>query len=188
MMKHALLAALLTGLLAGPALAGSETDQAERANVVLREAIVETVDLETRQVLLEAPDGRTFTIVAGPEVRNLEQLKPNDKVELAYYEAVALKMAAEGDPGGGVSITAAERAEVGEKPGLLAESATNMVIEFLSYDPDSTIATFIGPDEIVHSIKVHPKMQAFAKARKTGDLIEVAVEQALAISVKPLTN
>ncbi|MEM7239901.1 MAG: hypothetical protein AAF501_19020, partial [Pseudomonadota bacterium] len=79
-------------------------------------------------------------------------------------------------------------AEVGEKPGLVAGSESNLVVEFLSYDPDTTIATFIGPDELVHSIRVHPKMRAFAGARKPGDRIEVAVEQALAISVTSLTN
>ncbi|MEM7669056.1 MAG: hypothetical protein AAF317_07870, partial [Pseudomonadota bacterium] len=141
MFRQTVIKALVVCALAGPALAGSSTDQAERANVVLRSAVVETVDLETRQVLLEAPDGRNFTITAGPEVRNLEQLKSNDRVEIAYYEAVALGMAAEGDPGGGVSITESERAEVGEKPGLVAGSESNLVVEFLSYDPDTTIAT-----------------------------------------------
>jgi hypothetical protein len=54
---------------------------------------VESVDTSTRQVLLRTPDGARTTVVAGPEVRNLPQLKPGDRVTITYQEAIAVQMA-----------------------------------------------------------------------------------------------
>jgi hypothetical protein len=147
------------------------------------QASVESVDLETRQILLTDSDGVSFVVVAGPEVRNLAQLEAGDVVRISLYEAVVASMADRSDPGNAVTAVAAGRAPEGAKPGVTAGAITTLVVDFISYDPNTAIATFVGPDGIVYTASVRPEMQAFAEARKSGDLIELTIEQAVAVSV-----
>lgn len=161
-------------------------DTAERAEVLYREAVVETVDLNSREVLLTAENGNRASFVAGPEVRNLEQVEPGDKVRIGYYEGVAARMADPADPGGAIQIAAAERAELGERPAVATGTITNFVVELVSYNASNAIATFVTPDGVVHTALVHPRMRAFAEARKPGDRIELTIEQAVAISVEEI--
>ena len=180
--------AAIAGALLLTACAEPGPTTAERSELTVLTAEVESVDLEGRQVLLQGEDGRMVTFTAGPEVRNLAEIEPGDTVEIGYFEAVALKMADPDDPGGGVAITTADRAAEGERPGASAEVISNMVVEVLDYNPDTAIATFIGPDNVVHRTEVHPKMREFAAARKPGDKVEVSMEQAIAVQVREVSS
>ena len=81
-------------------------------------ATVEKIDQKTRHVTLKRPDGSKFTIVAGPEVRNLAQVKKGDVVKLEYKQSVAYEVNKAGSAKPGVSATTdVTRAEVGAKPG-----------------------------------------------------------------------
>lgn len=187
MQKNILFAVLLAiALVAACAPATKVTPTATRSEVLYREAVVETVDKETRQILLTGENGRRLSFVAGPDVRNFEQIEPGDRVRLGYYQGVAARMADPDDPGGAVIVSEADRAALGERPALAAATVTNLVVEFISYDATSAVATFVTPDGIVHSTKLHPDMRSFAAARKAGDRIEVTIEQAVAVSVDEL--
>ncbi len=76
-------------------LAACETppEPASRELTLETTAVVQTIDMETRQVLLRTENGRMLTIIAGPEVRNLDQVEPGDRVKATYYESVAVQMA-----------------------------------------------------------------------------------------------
>ncbi|MEM9063589.1 MAG: hypothetical protein AAGD13_24280 [Pseudomonadota bacterium] len=180
---------LMAGMLffmAACAAPPAKQDSAERADVLVRQAVVETVDLESRQILMTGQEGNRVTMVAGPEVRNLVQIEAGDVVRLAYYEAVAARIASPDDPGGAIVLGEAERAALGDKPGVAAAAASNLVLDFISYDDATAIATFATPDGRVQTARIHPKMREFAAARKSGDRIEVSIEQAIAISVEEI--
>ncbi|MEM7176885.1 MAG: hypothetical protein AAGD47_16095 [Pseudomonadota bacterium] len=188
MFKTFLKTTFAAALLAGCAESDPGPVEAERADAITRVATVQTVDPKTREILLTEGDGRAFVIIAGPEVRNFDQLESGDKVSTTYFEAVAVQMAASDDPGGGVTVNAAERAEEGAKPGLVAGQVSDFVVEFLDYNPESHIATFIGPNNVVQRTVVRPEMREFAAARKPGERVQVTVEQALAISVSEIAG
>jgi len=69
----------------GNVLAGTETVQA-RATMT-----VESIDAASRMVTLRGPDGRTYRVQAGPDVR-LERLKVGDKVVATYSVALAVSV------------------------------------------------------------------------------------------------
>lgn len=186
MLKAISSAVLGAMLLAACATTDSGPTVAAREGVLLREAVVESVDLETRELVLTGQEGKRFAMTAGPEVRNLAQVRPGDRVRLGYYEAVAARVADPNDPGGAIAITGGERAELGERPGVAVASVENLVVEFVSFDPVSSIATLVLPDGKVATTRVHPKMREFAEARRPGDRIEITIEQAIAISVEAL--
>lgn len=157
---------------------------AERENLVTRRAVVETVDVEGRQVLLRGEGGRMLTVEAGPEVRNLAQLEPGDVVKLELYEAVAVKMADPSKPGDPMAVAVAERAIEGAKPGAAAGEAVNLVVSFISYDPATSVSTFALPDGRVETVVVRPEMREFAAARQPGDRIDLTIIRAVAISIE----
>ena len=72
-------------------------------------ATVETVDQQTRTVLLRGPTGALLTVHAGPEVRNLPQVKPGDQVVVRYAESVAARIVRPGDPAPESTTTMAGR-------------------------------------------------------------------------------
>src|SRR5437879_4433374 len=58
-------------------------------NTVTGTATVVRINQKTRHVTLKGADGKTVTIVAGPEVRNLAQVKKGDVLRITYHESMA---------------------------------------------------------------------------------------------------
>lgn len=162
----------------------SAPESAERENLVTRRAVVETVDVEGRQVLLRGENGRMFTVNAGPEVRNLAQLESGDVVKLEYYEAVAVKMAGSDAQSGPTAVAVTERAPEGAKPGATVAATMKVTVDFISYDPKSSIATFSLPNGTIETAFVQPEMREFAAARKSGDRIDLTMTRAVAVSIE----
>ena len=183
-MNRFALALLAAATLTACAETSTGPDTAERETTITRKAVVETVDLESRQVLLRGENGRMLSVTAGPDVRNLPQLESGDIVRLDYYEAVSVKMAAPSDDSTPTGTVAAIRTPEGSKPGAGVGRAISMVVEFISYDPETTIATFTTPDGTVQNVKVKPQMRDFASTRKSGDRIDLTMTQALAVSIE----
>jgi hypothetical protein len=145
-------------------------------------AVVESIDLKTRHIVLKTDDGRTLTIVAGPEARNLDQLEPGDRVKAVYYESVAVQMAAD-QASGSQTSSAAVRAPKGEKPGGAVGATVRTVVTMISYDSSTNIVTFTTPDGLSHSLVVKPEMREFAGALNPGDRVEIVYTEAFAIGV-----
>ena len=93
----------VAALLALPA--ASKAQPVVSSDLVEAKAIVESVDLKSRTVLLRGDDGELATIVASPEVHNLPQVHPGDVVLVSVHRSVALQMSKAGSvtgqfPGG----------------------------------------------------------------------------------------
>ncbi len=86
---------------------------------------VESVDYQTREVVLRDPHGELIDFTAGPEVQNLAQLKPGDIVNADYTRKQSLEVYDKGSliPGSG-DFSAMGTAEKGEKPGMTAFDTT----------------------------------------------------------------
>jgi hypothetical protein len=83
---------LLTGAFLSPSIGAPVTISGEEQI----SAVIESIDPVTRQVLLRGPQGEMVNVTAGPQVRNLEQLKPGDHVVVTYREALAAELAKPG--------------------------------------------------------------------------------------------
>ena len=84
----------VAALLALPA--ASKAQPVVSSDLVEAKAIVESVDLKSRTVLLRGDDGELATIVASPEVHNLPQVHPGDVVLVSVHRSVALQMSKAG--------------------------------------------------------------------------------------------
>jgi hypothetical protein len=183
-MKRSLLAAALAATAAACAQpSGPESAVSEQT--LRLSAIVQTVDMDTRQVLLVGESGRPEVFVAGPEVRNLAQLEPGDRVVIDYFEQVAARMAAPGDLEEPIAVAAMGRAAEGERPGGFVASSEEMIVEFVSYDPATEIVTIIPPSGEPLSLPLrNPDMRAFAETRSPGDRVHVTITESVAVRIE----
>ncbi|TVQ57492.1 MAG: hypothetical protein EA355_04320 [Rhodobacteraceae bacterium] len=173
------------GLLAS---ACAETARPPETSVVFDEAVlratVQSVDLDNRQVLLRADDGETISFTAGPEIRNLPQLQPGDRVTLDFVDAVAARLALPGDPDEPVALAAMGRAPEGERPGGFVTSSVQMTVEFQAFDPVTNVVSYVGPDGFADSFALEtPEMRAFAAGLRPGDRVLVTVIESVALTV-----
>lgn len=77
--------------LALPLMAETEAPEAEgnvRAMVVVVEAVVTDIDLETRQVSLKTPTGQIVTVTAKEDVVKLEDVSVGDRLRATYLSAL----------------------------------------------------------------------------------------------------
>jgi hypothetical protein len=95
MRKLTLAAAAVISLAAATALAQtgaavaakSDPGKVAMAEAVRMAATVEAIDKDKRLVTLKGPEGNSFVVQAGAEVRNFDQIKVGDQVVVRYIEA-----------------------------------------------------------------------------------------------------
>ena len=186
--KRTMFGVLAAALIAGCSTVGSPQRPIESETIITATAVVESVDMSSREVLLRTPDGELLDITAGPEVRNLAQLEAGDEVEFSFYESIVVAMADPGEVADPVGAMLVEAAPEGEKPGALAISATDFVVEFISYNPGTAQATFVTPDGETNRVQVQPELRAFAETRRTGDRVRVSLTEAVAVTINETAN
>ena len=74
-------------------------------------ATISALDAAKREITLKGPDGKEVTMVAGPEVKNYNQLKVGDKVDIQYVEALVLEL----KKGGGLPVARTQKEMTGDR-------------------------------------------------------------------------
>ncbi len=183
-MTRAAAALLLVLSIAACSTQPAPPQSAERETLVTSRAVVESVNTQSRQVLLRGEDGRMLSIVAGPEVRNLDQLAVGDVVRTDYYKSVSVSMADPSDNSPPEGAVVAGRAPEGGQPGAAAGSSVRMIVDFISYNPQTAVATFRGPGGSVRTAQVNPAMRDFAAGLQPGDRVDLTMTEAVAVSIE----
>lgn len=169
-----------------PTVASTTTEgdgKIEQTNVVTVTATVQAIDYKKRNVTLLGPEGDTLTINAGPEVRNLDQVKRGDLVVVGYEESIALKLKKPGEAEPEAAVAeVTERANPGEKPAAAAADAVTVTAKIVKIDKKTKRVTLKGPEGNTAVVAV--KDPARLERVKVGDLVEITYTQALAISVE----
>jgi Cu/Ag efflux protein CusF len=153
------------------------------AEAIKLEATVAAIDKATRAVTLKGPKGNEFSVVAGPEVKNFDQLKVGDLVTLEYVEALSLQL----KKGGGAPVARTEKAgaaaaKPGDKPGAAAGRQVTVVADVVDVSAEKKMVTLKGPQRTVE-LKVNDPEQL--KLIKKGDQVEATFTEAMAIVVTP---
>ena len=146
-------------------------------------ATISAIDAAKREITLKGPEGKEIPVVAGAEVKNFNQLKVGDKVDIQYVEALVLEL----KKGGGLPVARTEKesmttAKPGETPGAKGARKVTVVGDVIALDPATQTVTLKGPQRTA-DLKVRDKKQ-FDLISK-GDQIEATYTEALAIAVKP---
>ena len=149
-------------------------------------AAVDRVDARTRTIVVRGPDNRPQTLQLGPDVRNFAQIRRGDRVRLHYEEAVAVRMAPRGSRLEPEAVVGAARAEPGARPAAGTVAATRAQVRITAVDAANNRVSFVGPSRVERTAIVRaPELQAFLKTLQPGDIVDVAVAEAIAIRVEP---
>jgi len=161
--------------------AGQLPSYSDSASTVVT-ATVLGVDVTTRTVKLKNADGESFTVKAGPEVRNLGQVRPGDQVKVEYLESIAVEVVkANGSAPDAATATAAARAPAGDKPGAGAAQVTTISATIIAIDRETSRVTLQGPagNHRVFQVKDPKNLENVA----VGDMVYATYTEAVAISV-----
>jgi hypothetical protein len=188
-------AAALVGAISLPAVAQQQPDakgavvkstepgKGTIATTVTVSARVEAIDQTTREVTLRGPQGNLTTITAGPDVRNLAQVKVGDMVTVRYLEALTLTLKK-----GGKELRSAKesdagaRAKAGERPGGVVAKQVEITADVIAVDAKTQTITLRGPKRTV-DLKLQDPEQF--KLVKVGDQVQAVYTEAVAIAVEP---
>jgi hypothetical protein len=148
---------------------------------------VEAIDYSTREVVLRDAQGRQSVVKAGPEIRNLAQVKKGDRVVVRFTEGFAAEVVKPGTGVAGVQTeSSAARAALGERPAATVGEQVRTTVKVYEVDPYANTIEVTGPRGYNRRLKVKdPQAIAFIRGLKKGDEIEVTFTEALAISVEP---
>lgn len=191
-MRVSILAAAVAAAfaLAQPAVAqtsnvavASQPGAAGIAQTVEFSAAITAIDKASRTITLKGPKGDEVKVVAGPEVKNFDQLKVGDVVNAKYLESLVLEL----KKGGGLPVAKTEKAgtasaKPGEKPGAVGGRQVTVVGNVTKIDAATQTVTVKGPERTV-DLKVRDPEQF--KLIAVGDQIQATYSEALAVAVTP---
>ncbi|RZU02752.1 hypothetical protein [Rivibacter subsaxonicus] len=146
-------------------------------------ATVAAIDQASRAVTLKAEDGSQMSFIAGPEVRNLAQVKVGDRVVLTYAIAGALSLKkGSGAAPERVEAVSGTRAPEGSAPAATAVREVTITANVVSIDAKTQMVRLRGPQRTV-DLKVEDP--ALLKEVKVGDLVEARFRESVALRVDP---
>jgi hypothetical protein len=148
-------------------------------------AHVKSVDLAKRQVVLDAGGGRVQTMVAGPEVKNLERLQRGDRVSIRYRAGLVLRL-----KGGDVAVSAPEVSKELKSTGVGDELSgteivrARVVLSVVEVDPATKVVTLVDADGRRYRVKAGEGVSL--DHVKAGDKFAATWSAAMAVSVDPV--
>lgn len=129
------------------------------------------------------PRGKTLTLKVGPEVKDLDQVKPGDQLIVRYFESLALFVRKGGEPRAATEGTAVQVAPKGKKPAAVAVDTVEFRGTVEAIDYAKRRITLKGPEGKTRTIKVDPSVKRLNEVKK-GDQIVVRYTEAIAFSVR----
>jgi len=181
-----LISVLTAMLLVGCATTPEAPKEAKISDEVTAQATVVGIDKENRALTLERPDGSYVQVVAGPEIRNFDQIVVGNTVTARYVVSLSARRLDPDEPDIEPSVgVAAGRAEPGQAPAgaIGADMAITVVVK--SVDIDQHVVTFTDPGGVLHAVEAErDEGKAFVKGLKPGDRVELNYEEVLVMAVE----
>jgi hypothetical protein len=178
---------LLPGVMLAVAGYGwAQSEPAVTSNFVKAQATVKAIDPATRALTLQGPKG-PVTVHVGPEVKNFNNLKVGDVVNVSYYESVAAQIVKGSkkvsDP---AAATFAYGSPQGMKPSGGVGASLTATVKVEAIDLGTNTVAFKGEDGQTHIVEVKsPNMKEFIRTLKPGDHVDVTFTDSVAVEVIP---
>jgi Cu/Ag efflux protein CusF len=164
-------------------MAATAPGQAAAGAAVTAQGVIESVDKATRHVKIKFANGETRTIVAGDEVKNFDQIKVGDKLNIKYVEAVTIELKKGSTaPVARQESKSIERAKPGDKPAAVAKREVTLTAEVMSVDAAAKKVSLKNDKGEIVPVDVQDPEQL--KLIKKGDKVEVTYMEALGLSLE----
>jgi hypothetical protein len=161
---------------------GSEAGGAAEQTYI-ESATVSAIDAASRRITLQTADGQEASFVAGPEVRNFDQIHVGDHVTAKVTEKLTVFV--RGSDGQPPSVTHAQQlatAPKGAKPGLMASESYEVVAMVTSIDSLTRNATLQFSDGSTRSIRVRDDVDL--SRYKVGDSVVIRITDSVSVAVE----
>ena len=142
-------------------------------------AAVTAIDAPTRQVTLKASDGHQATFIAGPEVRNFDQLKVGDTITATVSQKLVVFVQSNGGPPTATHAAALASAPLGAKPGVLAGRGFELTATIKAIDSANRTADLQFVDGSIKTVPIRPDVDL--TQYKVSDTVVIQVTQTLSI-------
>ena len=190
--KFVPIALAVTALLAGPTLVMAQTPAAPNAMVVdalvtdnlfqLYEGTVTKIDKKTRTIFFKNSEGES-KFVAGPEIKNFDQIKTGDRLSVTYEIAVAIELIKTKSDGirSKVETSTEITSKPGEKPTRTISNTTTIIADIINVDRAKKLVSVKGPSGKVTVVTVkNPLLLADVNV---GEQVRVIYFDAMAGSI-----
>jgi hypothetical protein len=186
-------AVLVLGLSAVPnfsmSMWGQSTDSQQEKQPVDQVAVakvtgtIEKVDTTKRTLTMKLDNGRRTTLKVDKTVKDLDEFKPGDKVQLSYTEEI-IAMAEPSDQGtsGLEKYHVVDVEPEGDKPALVQVNTTQISGKIVSIDPKKRRLTFEDPQGKKQTLKLSRKINGLDQF-KPGEMINMAITQQMVVEV-----
>jgi hypothetical protein len=146
---------------------------------------VRSVDLSKRELTLSGSGGRVETVVAGPEVKNLEKLQRGDRVEIRVRAGLVLRLQADGKEDA-VPEVEKEIKNTGRGDVLSGTETVRarLGLTVLSIDPATKVVTLEDAEKRTYRVKAGEGVSL--DRVKVGDRFRATYSAAMAVAVKPI--
>jgi Cu/Ag efflux protein CusF len=147
-------------------------------------ATVTAVDQAKRIATLLGSDGKKFTVKAGPEAVNFDQVRVGDRVTATVTEKVVFSFDDKEAPSSDGAAAVAARAPKGGQPGGVAAESIRATAKIIAIDPEKRTATLQFDDGTTETFPIRPDLDL--SRHKVGDRIVFRVTEMIAIGVEKL--
>ena len=175
-------------LLSSPAWSGEHATAMDKPSMSASEtititALVEAINLETREVTLRGPQGNSVSIIASEEARNLDQVSIGDLVMAEYVQAITIDViAGDGSEPGVGELAVAGRSEKGEMPGVAVMDTVVITATVEEINLEANTFKLKGPaGEIKEYTARDPEN---LKKSAVGDIVVITLTEAVALTVE----
>lgn len=173
---------------AGCSTTPADTGPQETAAIELSvDGEITKLDTPSRLLTLRGPDGREVEVHADDSVRNFDQIRVGDVVNLTYLRAVTVDIQPAGSAEPGAYIKQDQDvAKTGEKPRAGASEVVTVLAPIRAIDIANNTVTVEGPrGNVVTLDVVKPEHRARLPQLKVGDMLRIAFTEAAAVEVRP---
>jgi hypothetical protein len=190
--KFAPIALVASALLAGPTLVMAQSPAAPNAMVVdalvtdnlfqLYEGAVTKIDKKTRTIFFKNREGES-KFVAGPEIKNFDQIMTGDRLSVTYEIAVAIELIKTKSDGirSKVETSTELTSKPGEKPTRTISNTTTIIADIINVDRAKKLVSVKGPSGKVTVVTVkNPLLLADVNV---GEQVRVIYFDAMAGSI-----
>jgi hypothetical protein len=186
----------ILALLATPSLAIAQAKPADSAvakPMVIDAAVVDNryqlyegtivkIDKKTRSITFKNKEGES-KFVAGPEIKNFDQIKKGDQVNVTYELAVAIELIKTKSDGvrSKVETNTVTNSKPNEKPSEVIANKTTIIADIVAVDRDKKLVSVKGPSGKITTVAV--KNSALLADVNVGEQVKVIYYDAMAASI-----
>jgi hypothetical protein len=183
--------AIVAGVLISPMNALAQTDKpvvidaaATDNRYELYEGSVLKIDKRTRTIIFKNNEGES-KFVAGPEIRNFDQIKKGDHLSVTYELAVAIELIKTKSDGirSKVETETNTTSKADQKPSQVIANQTTIIADIVDVNRSSQMVSVKGPSGKVTVVKV--KNPALLADVNVGEQVKVIYYDAMAASITP---